>query len=366
MEITIIGLPKSGKTVIFNVLTKGHAQVTDYAKSNIVPNIGVTKVPDPRLKILEKLFKPAKITKAEIKYVDMAVGSNTFAKGGSLSGQFLNYLSNADALLQIIRSFKNDNIQHIEGSIDPVRDIALLDMELIYSDMVIIERRLERIEIDLKSVKPIERDMLNREKILLQKIKSNLMKDSPIWQQGLSDAELMSISSYQFVTAKPMLFVLNIGEDQIGEAPVIEDRIRSLRSNSKFEIVTLCGQLEMELAQLDDIDAKEFRSSMRLKENAVDQVIRRSYQILELISFFTVVSSELKVWTIPKGTIALKAAGKIHTDMEKGFIRAEIINFNDLVKCGDMAAARKNGLLRLEGKNYVVQDGDIITFLFNV
>ena len=365
MEITIIGLSKSGKTVIFNALTKGHAQVAAYAKSSIVPNIGVTKVPDPRLEILEKLFKPAKVTKAEIKYIDIAVESKAFEKGGSIGGQLLNYLSNADALIQVIRSFKNDNIQHLEGTIDPVRDIAVMDLELVYSDLVIIERRLERIETELKSVKSAERDLLNRENILLQKIKSNLEKEVPIWQQGLSSAEMMSISSYQFLTAKPMLFILNVGEDQIEEAPAIEDTLRSLRSNSQFEIVTLCGQLEMELAQLSDADAREFRSSMGLTEGAVDQILSKSYQLLGLISFFTVVSSELKVWTIPEGTIALKAAGKIHTDMEKGFIRAEVISFNDLTRCGDMAEARKNGLLRLEGKNYTVQDGDIITFLFN-
>jgi len=366
MEITIIGLPKSGKTVIFNALTKGNAQVTAYSKSSIIPNIGVTRVPDPRLELLVRLFKPAKVTRAEIKYIDIATGNKSSTKGGIISGQFLNFLSNADALIQVVRSFKNDNIQHMEGTIDPLRDIAIMDLELIYSDLVIIERRLERIETELKSVKSIERDLLNRENMLLQKIKSNLEKEVSIWQQGLSSAEMTSISDYKFLTAKPMLFILNIGEDQIEEAPMIKDKLGSLRSKSQFGIVTLCGQLEMELTQLNDADIKEFRSSMGLKENAVDQVVSKSYQLLGLISFFTVASSELKVWAIPEGTTALKAAGKIHTDMERGFIRAEVINFNDLIRCGDMAEARRNGLLRLEGKSYTVQEGDIITFLFNV
>ncbi len=366
MEITIIGLPQCGKTTIFNTLTKGHAQITSYTKSNIVPNIGISKVPEPRLDILQKIFSPTKVTRAEIKYIDIALGSRIAESGRLIQGEFLNYLSNADEIIHVVRSFKNEGIQHIEGKVDPIRDVTIMDIELLYSDLIIIDRRFQRIETELKSSKGHQLDSLNKEFALLKKIKVELDKEVPIWQQSLSNAEMMSISNYQFVTAKPMLFILNIGEDQIEDAAIIENKLRSLHSKRQFDIVALCGQLEMELTELNDTDAEEFRNSMGVKKGAIDQVITKSYRLLGLISFFTIVSSELRAWTIPTGTTAVKAAGKIHTDMEKGFIKAEVIHYDDFIKCGDIAEARKNGLIRIEGKEYPVQDGDIITFLFNV
>lgn len=366
MEVAIIGLPKSGKTTIFNALTKGKAEVAAYTQASLVPNIGVSKVPEPRLEILENTFRPKKITQTEIRYVDIADPGKSAGKNEGIAGQFLNYLSGADALLQVIRSFIDDNVPHLEGTIDTKRDISTMDIELIFSDLKIIEKRLARIESSLKGAKSAERDSLIKEQILLRQIKSELEKDKPIWQQQLTTEELKSLSSYQFLTAKPTLIVVNIGEDQISEASSIEAKLRSICSHPQFEIVALCGKLEMELAQLSEADDKEFREAMGLHDSAPTRVIEASYRLLGLISFFTTVSSELKVWTIPKGTTALKAAGKIHTDIEKGFIRAEVISYEDLKKCGNLAEARKLGLLRLEGKNYLVKDGDIITFLFNV
>jgi len=366
LEICIIGLPKSGKTTIFNALTKGKADTRTYVTTAVTPNFGVSKVPEPRLQVLDRIFHPKKIMPAEVKYADIAGAAKGLGKGEGIGGQFLNYLSNADALLQVVRAFEDENVPHVDSSIDPKRDITTMDLELVFSDLTIIDRRLKRLEDSLKGAKPSERDLLLKEQALLQKIKSELEKDVPIWQQGLTAEEFRSLANYQFLTAKPMLLVINIGENQLTQASSLEAEIRSAYSHSQFEVVALCGKLEMELTQLSDDEAVEFRNALGLAEPAVDRIIRISYQLLGLISFFTTVSEELKAWTITKGTAALKAAGKIHSDIEKGFIRAEVVGFHDLDRCGSLAEARKHGLLRLEGKNYIVQDGDIITFLFNI
>jgi GTP-binding protein YchF len=366
LEICIIGLPNSGKTTIFNALTKGKADTETYATTAATPNIGVSKVPESRLLVLDRIFHPKKITPAEVKYTDIAGAAKGLGKEEGIGGQFLNYLSNADALLQLVRAFEDENVPHVDGSVDPKRDIATMDLELVFSDLTIIDRRLKRLEDSLKGAKPSERDLLMKEQALLQKIKSELERDVPIWQQGLTAEEFRGLANYQFLTAKPMLLVINVGENQLTQASSLEAEIRSAYSRSQFEVVSVCGKLEMELTQLSDDEAVEFRNSLGLTEPAVDRIIRLSYQLLGLISFFTTVSEELKAWTITKGTTALKAAGKIHSDIEKGFIRAEVVGFNDLDRCGSLAEARKHGLLRLEGKTYTVQDGDIITFLFNV
>jgi len=366
METSIIGLAKSGKTTIFNALTRCNAEINVYAPTTFTPNIGVSKVPEPRLVFLENIFQPKKIVPAEIKYVDIAGIVRNIDQDKGISGQFLNYLSGADAILQVVRTFENEGLPHIEGSIDAKRDMSIMDLELIFSDLTIIERRLDRLEDSLKAANPTERQSHLKEKDLLQKIKTELNKDIPIWQQGLSDEELKSLSDYQFLTAKPMLVIINIGENQIEQISEIEAELRAAYSYPQFEVVTICGKLEMELSQLNDMEAKEFRMAMGLKESAVDRIVSTSYQLLGLISFFTTVSAELKVWTIPKGTTALKAAGKIHSDIEKGFIRAEVISCDDLQRYGSIAEIRKQGMLRLEGKNYVIQDGDIVTFLFNI
>jgi GTP-binding protein YchF len=366
LEICIIGLHKSGKTTVFNALTKGKSQTAAYAPSALEPNMGIAKIKEPRLQALERIFQPKKTTPAEIKYVDIAFTTKGTGKSSSISGQFLNYLGNANALLHVVRAFQDENIPHIEGSIDPNRDVATMDLELVLSDLIIIERRFERLETSLKGAKPGEKDGLLKEQALLQKIKTGLDKEIPIWQQGLSLEEIKGLANYQFLTAKPMLVVINIGENQLAQAASIETEFRSACRYHHFEVAALCGKLEMELSQLDDSEAEEFRKELGLTEPALDCIVRLSYQLLGLISFFTTVSSELKAWTISSGTPAVQAAGKIHTDIEKGFIRAEVVSFEDLNKCGSIAEVKKQGLLRLEGKNYIVQDGDVITFLFNV
>ncbi len=366
MEISILGLPKSGKTTIFNALTRGKAETTAYASTSLMPNIGMCKVPEPRLEVLEHIFQPKKIIPAEIKYVDIAGTAKGHGKAEGISGQFLNYLSSADALIQVVRTFDDEKVPHVEGNIDPKRDMALMDLELIFSDLTIIEKRLGRLDTAIKAAKSFEREQHLKEQTLLQKIRSELNKDIPIWQQGLTDEEIKSLANYQFLTAKSMLVIINIGEDQLEQAPSLEAELRSVYSHPQFEILTVCGKLEMELTQLTDTEAEEFRTALGLTESALDRVIRKSYQLLGLISFFTTVSAELKAWTIPEGTNAVKAAGKIHSDIEKGFIRAEVVSFHDLERCGSLVEAKKQGLLRLEGKTYIIQDGDIITFLFNI
>ena len=362
MKVAVIGIPKSGKTTIFNALTRGKVEVTAYS-SILAPNTGVAKVPDSRLAVLEGIFQPKKTVPAEVSYTDIAGFIKGFGKEG-VGGELLNYLTTADALLQVVRAFEDNKVPHPEGSIEPKRDIASLDLELAISDLSIIERRLEKLETGLKAAKAVERESHLKEQSLLQKVKVELEKDIPIRLQSLAKEELKMLSNYQFLTAKPMLVVLNMGEEQISRASQLEGEIRSLYP--QFAVVALCGKLEMELTQLSEEEAEEFRKSMGLSKPALDRVIDLSYNLLGLISFFTTVSSELKAWTIPIGIPAPKAAGKIHSDMEKGFIRAEVISYSDLESCGNIAEARKRGLLRTEGKNYVVQDGDVVTFLFNV
>jgi hypothetical protein len=362
VKVAIVGMPKGGKTTIFNALTGGKAEVAAYSPG-LAPNTGVAKVADPRLSVLEGIFQPRKIVPAEVSYTDIAGSVKGFGKEGA-GGEFLNYLTTADALLQVVRCFEDDKVPHPEASVDPERDIASLDVELAISDLAIIERRLGKLETGLKGAKAAERESYAKEQLLLQRVESQLEKDMPIRLQSLAKDELKMLSDYQFLTAKPMLVVLNVGEEKIPETSHLEGELSSVYP--QFAVVALCGKLEMELAQLSDTEASEFREAMGLGLPALDRVTDLSYSLLGLVSFFTTVSSELKAWTVPGGTPAPKAAGKIHSDMERGFIRAEVITHGDLESCGSIAEARKRGLLRTEGKNYIIQDGDVVTFLFNV
>jgi ribosome-binding ATPase len=365
MEIGIIGLPKIGKTTVFNALTRGKAQ-TDAYSAALAPNIGVVKVPDPRLETLTKILKPKRTVPAEVTYIDIAAPSKGFGKVEGPGGQFLAYLSKVDALAHVIRVFEDERLPHPEGSVNPGRDVGTMNMELAFSDLAIIEKRVERLKASLKGAKPQEREAISREQTILDKIKSGLEADTPVREQSLSENEAKLLENFQFLTAKPMLLLLNIGEKQIPGADSLEEKFRSTYRSPYCDVAALCGKLEMELTQLDDAEAKEFRSEMGLTESGLDRVIRLSYSLLGFISFFTTVSDEVKAWTIRRNTIAQKAAGKIHTDMERGFIRAEVISHDDLIKCGSLAEARKRGLLHLEGKNYIIQDGDVVTILFNV
>ncbi|MFC2048156.1 redox-regulated ATPase YchF [Chloroflexota bacterium] len=366
VNIGIIGLAKSGRTTIFNALTRGEAETGKYTQEGLVPHIGTAEVPEPRLKVLADMLRPKRVVPASATYIDIGASVKGLVEDKGIGGQLLTQLSDADALINIVRAFRDESIPHVEGSLDIKRDIANMDLELTFSDLALLERRLERIGVSLKGAKPPECPGLLREQELLVKIKANLEKDVPTRGLVLTDEEARAIASFQFLTAKPLLILANIGEDQLPEAESLEAELNSRYSRPKCRLITICGKLEMELAQLDDNGDQELRTEFGIVESGAERVIRSSYELLGLISFFTTVSAEVKAWSIPSGTEAVKAAGKIHSDMERGFIRAEVISYDDLVKCGSLSEARKKGLLRLEGKNYIVQDGDVITFLFNV
>ena len=366
IDIGIIGLAKSGKTTIFNALTKGKADTGSYTAESLTQHFGVAKVPEPRLETLAALLQPKRVVPAEVRYIDIGASVRSLVKDKGIGGELLNQLSNADTLINVARAFADERIPHVEGSLDVERDITTMDLELTFSDLAILERRLERIETSLKGAKPPERQGLLQEQGTLIKFKADLEKEIPIRELRLTTNEARTIANYQFLTAKPLLIVVNIGEEQLPEAVSLEADLNSRYSREKCRIITLCGKLEMELAELDNSAAEEFRADFGIKESGLDRVIKLSYELLGLISFFSIASGEVKAWSIQNGTSALKAAGKIHSDMERGFIRAEVISYDDLVKCGNLSEARKKGLLRLEGKDYIVQDGDVITFLFNV
>ncbi|MBI4284029.1 MAG: redox-regulated ATPase YchF [Chloroflexi bacterium] len=365
VNIGIIGLAGSGRTTIFNALTGGEG-TGKHSPSVSSPHIGIAKVPEPRLAVLADMFHPRKIVPATVTYIDVGASVKDLVKDKGIGGQFLNQLSNADALINVVRAFSDESLPHLEGSLDIQRDIVNMDLELAFADLAILERRLEKLGVSLKGAKPAERPGLLREQELLLKIKSGLEKDLPIRGQALTAEETRTITNYQFLTAKPLLVVVNIGEDQLPQAESLSTELNSRYARPKCRLIAVCGNLEKELAELDDSAAQAMRNDFGITESGADRVIRLSYELLGLISFFTVGSDEVRAWSIPNITNAVKAAGKIHSDIEKGFIRAEVISYDDLIKCGGLPEARKKGLLRLEGKTYIVQDGDVITFLFNV
>lgn len=365
VDIGIIGLAQSGRTTLFNALTHGsgsgqHAQEDSH--------IGMARVPEPRLEKLAELLHPQKVVPATARYIDIGASVKELVNGKGVGGQLLMQLTQVDALINVVRAFRDDSIPHVEGSLNVERDITNMELELTFSDLTLLERRLERVAESLKGAKPQERQSLMREQELMVKIKANLEKEIPIRSLTLTAEEARSIAGYQFLTAKPLLVVVNIGEDQLPQTESLEAELNSRYSRPKCRLITICGkvEVEMELAELAEDEAQIMRSEFGIKESGADRVIKHSYELLGLLTFFTIASGEVRAWSIRQGTDAVRAAGKIHSDMERGFIRAEVISYGDLVKCGSLAEARKRGLLRLEGKSYIVQDGDVITFLFNV
>ncbi len=365
VDIGIVGLGKSGKTTIFNGLTRGKAATGGYS-AKAQANIGMASVPDNRIHQLAEIFHPKKIVHAEVKYIDIGASLKEMAVDKGIGGQLLNQLSTVDLLLNVVRAFKDDSLPHPEGSLDIDRDIEAMNMELAFSDLSIMERRLERMEGSLKAAKAAERATLLKEQELLAKIKAGLEKDTPIREMQLSAEELKSLSAYQFLTAKPLLTVVNIGEDQLPQAKAMEEDLNKRYAKPKSRIIASCGKLEMELAQMGDEAMADFRKEFGMQESGLDRTISVSYELLDLISFLTAGEDECRAWPIKRGTEAVKAAGKIHTDIERGFIRAEVISYTDLLRVRTFAEAKKQGLLRLEGKTYIMQDGDVVNFLFNV
>ncbi|MCX6022325.1 MAG: redox-regulated ATPase YchF, partial [Chloroflexi bacterium] len=356
--------PQVGKTTVFNALSRGHA---DTAARGAEPNVGVVKVPDPRLDRLTDLYRPKKITPAEVTYIDVAAApSGGFGKGQGISGPFLNALARTDALIHVVRMFDNPAVSHIEGSVDAERDIASMSLELAFSDLAILERRVDRITASMKAAKAQEREAAQHELELLARIKADLEREIPLRQQDLTDDERRSLEGYQFLTAKPLLLLLNLDEAQLADQAAIEARFSEKFAQPGTGVAAICGTLEAELAQMTPDEAAEFRAEMGLPESSLDRAIRISYELLGLVSFLTAGPDEVRAWTIQRNTLAPRAAGKIHTDIERGFIRAEVVRFDDLMAAGSMGEARKRGALRSEGRAYVMQDGDVVEFLFNV
>ena len=363
MDLGIIGFQRSGKTTIFNAVTRGNAQTGAYG-AGVQPNIGVVKVPDVRLDALAKIFAPKKFTLADIRYIDFP--GEAFSDGQGPGAQFLAQLARCDALIHVARSFADETVPHPQTLIDAPRDIAAMELELAFADAAFIEKRLERIEASMRSVKMAERDDAERETALLRRLKAGLEADTPLRAQEISDEEAKLLVNYQFLTDKPLLIVLNIADDDASRASEIEAEFGAKFSATKTDIAAIAGKIEQELAQMSDEDAAEFRNDLGIKEPGLDRMIRMSYALTGLISFFTVGPDECRAWNVARGATAPDAAGKIHTDLERGFIRAEVVRCDDLIAAGGNAEAKKRGQVRQEGKTYVVQDGDCLNILFNV
>ncbi len=365
MQITIIGLPYSGKTTIFNAATRGSAQVAQYSSASR-PNIGVAKVPDGRLDTLTEIYQPSKTTPAEITYVDLPAAPEGLGKTRGVSGAYLNQLQSADALVIVARSFEDPSVPDGGDGVDAFRDIETLLYELTFADLEILERRIERIDQNSKGARASERDALVRERALMTSLREGLESGVPVRKQNLSPDEAKRVNEFQFLTAKPVIVVVNAGEDQVDEVDEIQKRLDAEIAEGDVLTAVLVGSLEMELAQMSAEDESEFRESLAVGESGLDKMVRLSYQALDQITFFTGGPKEVRAWTITNGVPADRAAGVIHSDMERGFIRAEVVSYDDLAQWGSEAESKKQGVLRQEGRGYVVKDGDVVHVLFNV
>jgi GTP-binding protein YchF len=366
MEITIIGYPKTGKTTVFNALTQGRAETTSYTTGTLKPNIGVAKVPDPRLGVLAEMYHPERVVFAEVQYADIPGMPEGFGASVGIHGELLNLLQRADALVHVVRDFSDPGIPTAKGGESPEVAIPGMELELTVVDLGILERRMERLRATEKGAKTQERAALQREQALLTRLTEALEQSLPVRDQELSQEERKLVANYQLLTAKPVLVVLNLGEEMAQDLTTREQEFRDRFDRPGVGAAALCGKLEMELAELADDERQEFRTSLGLAEPGRDRVIQASYRLLDLVSFLTSGPDEVRAWSVFKDTPAMESAGRIHSDIARGFIRAEVVSFNDLVACGSTAEARKRGLLRQEGKTYPMQDGDVVNFLFNV
>ena len=365
MQLGIIGLARSGKTSVFNAVTGGSAEVGAYSTGDRL-NVGVVNVPDSRVDGLAKIYSPKKSTYATIEYVDFPAAGESFGKGDGPAGKFVNDLGRMDAFIHVVRAFQDESVPHPEVDIDPTRDIETMDLELAFADLAIIERRLHRIDTEMKSMKPAERTAMRPLEALLARLKDALEGGTPIREQAVTADEWKLLEGTQFMTAKKLLVIVNVGEQDLeGRGDLAADL------NAKFQgrgraLAVMGGKFEMELNELDGDEAEEFRQSVGVIESGLEESIRLSYQLLGLISFLTSGEDECRAWSVQSGSTAPEAAGKIHTDLQRGFIRAEVVAYDDLIRCGSESEAKKQGLVSTEGKDYVVKDGDILHILFNV
>ncbi len=365
MKLGIVGLPNVGKSTLFNSLTKAGAESANYPFCTIDPNIGIVLVPDERLKVLGDLYNTEKVVPAAIEFVDIAGLVKGASKGEGLGNQFLSNIREVDAIVHVVRCFEDGNIIHVDGSISPLRDIETINLELIFSDLEIIERRISRASKGAKNDRALAKEVEFLERLTEHLEAGNMAKSLTV----SDEEELALLNGYNLLTNKPVIFAANVKEDDLaddGASNANVDKVKEFAKAEASEVFVICAQIEQEIAELEDDEKKMFLEDMGLKESGLEKLIRASYHILGLISYLTAGPKETKAWTITRGTKAPQAAGKIHTDFERGFIRAEIVNYANLVECGNYNAAKEKGLVRSEGKEYVVQDGDVVLFRFNV
>ena len=362
MQVTLVGLPGSGKTTVFNALSGGHAETGSFSGGRAAPNIGVVKVPDERLDALSALFRPRKTTPADVTYVDVAIPAGA-TREGTVSPDLLALIRNADALLHVVRAFDDPTVTL---PADPWRDVDELDLEFVVADLTVVQKRLEKLSTSGRHGSPGEREQNALEEELLGRIEPHLAEGHALRDLGLSDDDERLLRGYRFLSQKPVLVVLNIDEGRLAEVPSLETDGATRYAHLQSGVVALAGKIEAELGELADDDARIFMDDLGIAEPSRGRVIRLTYDLLGLLSFFTAGEDECRAWTIHRGDSAVEAAGKIHTDLARGFIRAEVVGHADLLACGSMAEARKRGLLRAEGKTYAIRDGDVIQVLFNV
>ena len=365
MKLGIVGLPNVGKSTLFNSLTKAGAESANYPFCTIDPNVGIVAVPDARLKLLGDMYKSKKVTPAVIEFVDIAGLVKGASKGEGLGNQFLSNIREVDAIVHVVRCFEDGNVIHVDGSVNPLRDIETINLELIFSDLEVLERRM------VKVVKAARMDKTYaKELALLERLKEHLESGKSAKSMEITDEdELALMKDYNFLTYKPVIYAANVSEDDLaddGASNSMVEEVRAFAGEEGSEVFVICAQIEQEISELDEDEKAMFLEDLGLKESGLEKLIKASYHILGLMSFLTAGEDECRAWTIKKGTKAPQAAGKIHTDFERGFIKAEVVNYQDLLDNGSLSAAREKGIVGMEGKEYVVKDGDVILFRFNV
>ena len=365
MKLGIVGLPNVGKSTLFNSLTKAGAESANYPFCTIDPNVGVVTVPDERLKLLGDFYHSKKVTPAVIEFVDIAGLVKGASKGEGLGNQFLANIREVDAIVHVVRCFEDPNVIHVDGSIDPIRDIETINLELVFSDLEILERRIAKVTKTARMDKEAAKELDS-----LQKIKAHLEDGKlAITMELETEDEEAWMGTYNLLTWKPVIYAANVAEDELADDGASNPHVKAVKDyavQQNSEVFVICAGIEEEISELDDDERKMFLEDLGLTESGLEKLVRASYRLLGLMSFLTSGEDETRAWTIKIGTKAPQAAGKIHTDFERGFIKAEVVNYQDLLDCGSYAGAREKGLVRMEGKEYVVQDGDVILFRFNV